>query len=389
MRNILIVATYFPPMGGVGVVRVTKYVKYLSQYKWNPTVVTMDKKHFLNYDDTLLKDIKNINIKEIDFKPRKKDISKDFYKALKKQINTIINEKKYDAVFITGGPFFILPIGIYIYKKYKIPYIIDLRDPWKLQRINNSTKIIEIKSKIKRKIVGVLESKTLKKAHAICTINDTMTEEYKKEYPKLKDKIYTISNGFDSDDYKDIEPKKFSKYTIVYTGKFKVSAGFRDPKELFKAIYNLNKQGYEIEFVHVGKKEEEIINLAKEYDIISHCTFTGLKSYKEAIEYCKGANLLLVIGGKEKSEQTGKIFDYIGCQKQILAITTGNSEIDKVCENINIKTIRHGDTKEIEKLIKNLYENKLTKVNDNMNLYDIYNRRELTKQLVNILNTIE
>ena len=37
MKNILMIATYFPPMAGIGTVRITKFVKYLPIYGWNPT----------------------------------------------------------------------------------------------------------------------------------------------------------------------------------------------------------------------------------------------------------------------------------------------------------------------------------------------------------------
>ena len=77
MKNILIIATFFPPMGGVGTVRVAKYVKYLRSFGWNPTVVTIADKYITNYDDTLLKDI-NKDIKIIkngdDNKPNEEEL---------------------------------------------------------------------------------------------------------------------------------------------------------------------------------------------------------------------------------------------------------------------------------------------------------------------------
>ena len=387
MKNILMIATYFPPMAGIGTVRITKFVKYLPIYGWNPTVVTIGEKNIPTYDESLLKDIKdNINVIRIDFKQKNKDISKDFYKALKKEIDGIILKNKYDAVFITGGPFYIFPIGKYIFEKYNIPYIIDFRDPWKLQRINDKTNLIKLKSKIKRISIGRIEKKILKKASLICTVNDTMTDQYKKEYPMLQEKIYTITNGFDKDDYEKIQPKKFEKFTIVYTGKFGVSAGFRDPTPIFKVIHSLNQKGYQIEFIHVGKEEDKIIELAKKFEIINYCKFVGFKPFKEANSYCKGASLLLLIGGKEKSEQTGKIFDYIGCQKNILAITTGKSEIDTVCKNVNIETIRHEDLNKIEEFIKEQYNNHTTL---NMKQTNMYDRKVLTGRLAQLLDKLQ
>lgn len=103
MKNILIISTFFPPMGGVGTVRVAKYVKYLRSFGWNPTVVTIADKYITNYDDTLLKDInKDIKIIKLELKEGYKKIGEAFYNALRKQIDAIIQDNKFDAFFITG-----------------------------------------------------------------------------------------------------------------------------------------------------------------------------------------------------------------------------------------------------------------------------------------------
>ena len=380
------IATYFPPMGGIGTVRVTKYVKYLKKFNWIPTVLTVEEKNVDNYDETLMKDIdKDIEIIRLKL-PTGKKIGINFYKSLKEEIDKIIKIKKYDAVFITGGPFEPLKIAPYIYKKFKIPYIIDLRDPWKLQKLNTNTKLNMIKSKVKRFLDGFSEKKVLKYAFAVCTVNDTMTMQYQKEYPSFKNKIFTISNGYDIDDYKSIIPKKISKFSIIYAGKFGVSAGFRDPSSIFKAIRILNEKEVNVNFVHIGNKEQNVIDLAKKECIEKNCIFLGRKSYKETLEYCKGANILLVIGGNEKCEQTGKIFDYIGCENQILVLANEDSEINVVCKKItNAYCIKKNDIDSIVDTIIKIYKND---VKENLKMPEEYSREYLTSQLVQILDKI-
>ena len=55
-RNVLVLAYYFPPMGVSGVLRTVKFVKYLCDYGWNPTVLTATPRSYYCYDDTLLED---------------------------------------------------------------------------------------------------------------------------------------------------------------------------------------------------------------------------------------------------------------------------------------------------------------------------------------------
>ena len=56
MYKALIIANEFPPMGGAGVQRTTKFVKYLREFGIEPVVVTKDQKGGL-IDRTLLSDI--------------------------------------------------------------------------------------------------------------------------------------------------------------------------------------------------------------------------------------------------------------------------------------------------------------------------------------------
>ncbi len=42
MKRVLIVAFDFPPQGGTGAIRMTKFAKYLPEFGWQPVVVASD-----------------------------------------------------------------------------------------------------------------------------------------------------------------------------------------------------------------------------------------------------------------------------------------------------------------------------------------------------------
>ena len=69
-----------------------------------------------------------------------------------------------------------------------------------------------------------------------------------------------------------------------------------------------------------------------------------------------------------------------------LAITTGNSEIDTVCNNVNIETIRHEDLNKIEEFIKDQYNNHTTLNIKQTNKYD---RKVLTGKLAQLLDKLQ
>ena len=329
-----------------------------------------------------------MEIKRLEFEQKHADISIDFYKAMKKELPSIISEKKYDAVFVTGGPFFIIPISKLIYKTYHIPYVIDLRDPWKLQLIDNSTLVSKMKGHIKRIIKGFYEKSCFKYASKICTVNETMTKEYQKEYPEYENKFVTISNGFDVKDYENIPEKKIDGYHITYSGKFETSAGFRDPTSLFKAIKQINDNGTKIKFVHVGNIENRVKDIMEKEECSEYCEYVGLQKFKDTISYCKGSDILIAICGKQKIEQTGKIFDYICCQKSIIVVSTGESEIDVVCKKFkNIYQVKHDDIEGLKKAILTIYNKKGENEENDLENSE-YSRYVLTQKLAQILDEI-
>lgn len=377
-KKVLMIATYFPPSGGVGVFRITKFVKYLKLAGYEPVVVTIDNKYCINRDDGLLKDVEGIKVYRLNFSVLNNSVEKSFKKALNKGIYNIVDVEKPDILFLTGGPFKILPIGRKVYDKYKIPYIIDLRDPWSLQKNNGTNAISRLKIRVYRYIESICEKRTLEKASYTCVVNDTMKKEYEKKYPNYK--FAVISNGYDEDDFANIKPVKYKKFTIVYTGKFSVSAGFRNPDTFFQALCHIDG----VEFLHVGNIEQNIVDMTNYYNCGDKCKFVGFKSYNEVLSYAKGADALLLISGNEPSEQTGKIFDYMGCNVPIIALTNKNNEIYKICNNLdNVLVVDRNDVNAIISAVKQIKDGKLKSANRYNNI--IYSRKYLCNELIELI----
>ena len=56
-KRVLFVAYLFPPVGGVGVHRATKFVKYLPEFGWDCSVLTALNPSAPLFDESLLKNI--------------------------------------------------------------------------------------------------------------------------------------------------------------------------------------------------------------------------------------------------------------------------------------------------------------------------------------------
>ena len=56
-RRVLVLAYYFPPLGGAGVQRTLKFVKYLPEFGWSATVVSTRSRLYPSRDTDLMREI--------------------------------------------------------------------------------------------------------------------------------------------------------------------------------------------------------------------------------------------------------------------------------------------------------------------------------------------
>ncbi|MBN1894297.1 glycosyl transferase family 1, partial [bacterium] len=62
MKRVLLVAYYFPPMGMGGVQRALKFAKYLPEFGWKASVLTVRETSYYARDESLLKEAKGADI---------------------------------------------------------------------------------------------------------------------------------------------------------------------------------------------------------------------------------------------------------------------------------------------------------------------------------------
>ena len=172
-RKVLFCAYIFPPLGGSGVQRSLKFVKYLRKFGYEPVVLTVGKNDGVIIEDSsMLAEVgDDINVIRIDYdiglpelmtKEEQQEIFnlymgavqsenwiKEYQQFLQesylmllpdnmiiwvnrclKEIEQKIDLKDIDIIYTTGNPFSTFFLGYYIKKKYGIKWVIDYRDPW-------------------------------------------------------------------------------------------------------------------------------------------------------------------------------------------------------------------------------------------------------------------
>lgn len=433
MKNLLVIAYYFPPSGGPGVQRVLKHIKYIREFGWNPIVLTVSNGDFPAKDRSLLEQIpKDVQVirthiyepydlyrfitrkdknTAIDVNVIKKDNQKisivekfaefiratffipdariAWYFTARTAIDNLLKEKKIDAVYSSSPPYTCSLIARYVQRKYNIPWIAGFRDPW--------TGFISSPKRwfLPKYIDKSFEKSTFSEAKAVeCAwvgiIKDAITK-----YPELdKNKFHHVPNGYDSEDFPKIEFKENSEFTLTYTGSM---YGRRNPKVLFEAVEQLivdkkidvNK----IKFRFIGRFGNEVHDMFEKTSFSNKIEVISYMAHIDSISNLMTSDaLLLVVDESKESEEIvpGKVYEYIGVQKPIIAIGPENGAVGRLINETNSGKIAH-QTK--QNFIEDIYFDYYKKWENSENFYKPnideikkYERRNSAKYLAELLD---
>ena len=336
-KEILIISFFFQPFNTIGAVRVSAWVKYLQDRGYVVHVVTAKRNRNLN-----LSIAKNINIHYVKWPnaDRLLNLSEKYprcrllwflarlanrlaipsattlpeggiavwrFFALRKA-KQIIKNNNIGLIYTSSGPVSSAIIGSKLAKKFNLPWIPEFRDLWAKNVYVKSNKF-----NLKR------EKKVLAHSSQIVAINKMLKIELEGVHGKPVKVVY---NGFV---YKNELPvSKNKKLVISYLGT--IIPEKRDPSVLFQAIGGLFKEGkissHDLIVNFYGYGSTYLKSLIRKYNLDDIIKNKGYVSFKESIEIQKNSNILLLLSWNNRLDQAtpGKLFEYIGMKKPILAI---------------------------------------------------------------------
>ncbi|OGC86489.1 MAG: hypothetical protein A2142_07975 [candidate division Zixibacteria bacterium RBG_16_48_11] len=352
-KKVLIIAYYFPPLGGAGVQRVLKFVKYLPDFGWEAVVLTVKNISYPAWDQTLLGEVpKGVEVfrtgsldphrilhllrkliiqKRGGLKSASTRISDKFgflkclfvpdtkigwfpfalWKGL-----SILRRHKIDVIFSTSPPVTAHLVSFWLSKIGGRPSVLDFRDPSDLVAENYPTAL-------HRKISQSLERKVVSRAKGTVTVDRFVADDFKMKY--RCEKIETILNGFDPADFCGLQATASGKFEIVYLGTFN---RLHDPRPFLEAYSQLVAENREFaekaSFTKVGLiLDWDWPRLLQEYRLEKNVVTIGYLPHRESLQYLLKAQVLLLTTGGEKGSplfSTGKIYEYLVSRKPILAI---------------------------------------------------------------------
>lgn len=359
MNKVLFVLYYVPPMGGSGVQRPLKFMKYLKEHGWEPLVICPETGAYPYIDESL-----DSEFKEMDLKVFRVDSSTPFHSmpglankfarlpdmfarfvrklsrllmypdnkkgwigpAVEKGLS-ICREYDIDLIFSSAPPFSDHVIAHKLSSESGIPYILDYRDLWLQSHFHKDEFSWQ---KRKRK---VLEKEWLSDAAGVVVLDEyaydmldnSLTKDQKKEI---------IPHGYDPEDL--INEKEGTllpsdkRVDLLYSGLFYES---NQPDVLLRAFSELLAEDSEFPLhLHFqGKLENRHHLMIQELHLVNNVTDHGYLNHAKAVSNLLRADVLWVMDGFDpelKQVKSGKLFEYFGTGKPVLGISHGGAMED-------------------------------------------------------------
>ncbi|MFA6233981.1 MAG: glycosyltransferase, partial [Bacteroidota bacterium] len=171
-----------------------------------------------------------------------------------------------------------------------------------------------------------LEQRVLRHANHIISINRPIKERIVTEYDFLSHNDVTIiSQGYDQADFEGVQRQRGrdGRLRILYAGTFYYN---RNPRAFFTALRSLAESAPAIARsidVHiVGSKRDEDAAMLREFGLEASVTLHGYLPHRDTIQHLVDADVLLLVIGHGKGEDmmsTGKLYEYLGARKPVLA----------------------------------------------------------------------
>ena len=403
------------------------FAKYLKKFGYNPIILTVDSKYasYNLIDNSLTDQVKDIEVHNTPsfeilklysmFKSGNKNraipqsyiptqtffdkiasfIRLNFfipdsrigwnYFAFKKA-KKLIKDNNINCVITTGPPHSTHLIGKKIYNKFKLKWIVDLRDPW--------AEIFYLKNKFQFKYVKKLNLKfevdVLNSADAILTTVGHRYQTILKDKLLNSKKIYKIYNGYDKTAYDKIEEIKPNSYNIAFTGILSKNHNYH----LFLEALSLLKNKYQdlnMIFTFAGKIDIEIKNLFSEK---IYFIDNGYLTHKKAIKIIKSSHLLInfnYLNTEDTDMVSGKLIEYLASGSPIINFSNSAKESDIILQS-SMKSFSadRNDVIKVVDFIKKEYDNWFegNYKKDIPKDIELFSREKLTNNLIDLIKNL-
>lgn len=349
MRSVLLLAYHYPPLGGVAVMRVLRFSRYLSEYGWNPIVVCVENgaKHEPR-DPALLQEVpQNVVIERVPcFEPDNyadswdipqekvvRNLFKLFDKALfpddrafwvrpvVKKVKELAQKHRPQLIWATAQPWSTLVAGMRCKQATGLPLVLDFRDDWTTSNADfRKVKRLAREQKLEQRVLG--------SADAVICVTPQIVEALRARRPAnlSAEDFHYIPNGFDPTHFEHPPPAPGADdpFTLVHAGGLYDKRPIQPLLDIVTTWFAKHpERRHQVRIILAGSCTPAVVADIERSGLSDIVERRGFISHTEvrALMMSAGVNLLMIEQVKSAAWLfTGKAFEYLGARRPILML---------------------------------------------------------------------
>jgi hypothetical protein len=374
-RRVLMIAPHFPPDTGAATHRVRLLAPHLSEFGWEPTVLTVERSANEGRQDPELEAMVPPGLEVVRAPAWRAswtrtlgigDLGLRAFTGLYREASRLLEERKYDAVFITIFPTYPALLGPLLKSRFKIPFVLDYIDPWVSawgQEVGGGKNgAVDFKSRLTRSAALRLEPLAIRAADAVTAVSSGTYEMIRERIPELnRIPCAAIPYGGDTADFDHLrKTRRANKWFDSHDGNFHVCyvgtllpLGFETLRAVFAGLATLRESApdaYARIRIHffgtsnqtAGDPEDRVIPVARESGVEDRISEYPLRvDYLDALTVQVDASAILLMGSSEPHYTASKLYPALLSGRPILAVYHDESSVAAIMRKVTAPPTAH------------------------------------------------
>lgn len=363
MKKVLIVSPHFPPINAADIHRVRQSLPYFEMNGYQAVVLTVLPEYVDMSQDWLLERTvpDTIPIHKVSAHTRafgKVKIGnlglRAFYQLYNKG-NELLKKDDFDLIYFSTTVFACMPLGRLWKRKFNVPFVIDMQDPWKNDYYLKVPKNQRPpKFWFSHQLNRFLERFTIPKVDGLLSVSEGYLETLKHRYPEIKNvptKVLTF--GASIKDFELLSQLNL-KMTITFNDEHinivSVGRGGHDLRESVTLLLKAFKKGLQdnerykrchfwfigTSYAPDGHGKKTIETIAIDLGIKSYVTeITNRQPYFEALSLLQRSDIIFIPGSSDKNYTPSKLYPDILAKRPLLCVLHSNSNVVEIMKTLN------------------------------------------------------
>lgn len=434
MRRVLMVAYYFPPLGGMGSVRAARFARHLPAEGWEPVVLAPKQGMYhrptgqwAEPDGTRVERTGTVELSRIardayrSLVPSRADTSEGpslrpveaggFGNAIRRLLRDFIYLPDAQigwypsavrrgrvamalwspkVIFTSSVPYTAHLVGLRLRRQFGVPWVAEFRDLW------TRSQDYQTRSPARRVVDARLEETIVRSADAIVVTTDSAREILLADYPGLEEgRVGVVTNAFETEAHPSPAPApSHGPLVLVHAGT--LIPGLQDPAPLVSAVKGLNTRvpGC-IRLRILGPPEPWKEALTRTGLAPGVVEFGGILPPQAVPEELSRASAVLILAPGEAFGRVilGKTFEWMGSGQPALMIVDRRGEMARLAQRTGgaVLVARNREA-EIRAGLESLLDHHRGKMLDRLrpNPHEVgrFEAREVTRRLAEIFSLV-